>query len=117
MTSKRLLTKEQIDWVGGSTEAAKAGMPVSFGMALDHIEKGGKVARKGWNGKGMFVYYVPPAKYPASRNELKTMASHADSEGMIKYNAYMAIKNVDGTVSTWVPSVNDCFADDWELLG
>lgn len=32
---------------------------------------------------------------------------------MVPYNAYMAIKNVDNTVSTWVPSVNDCLADDW----
>lgn len=89
---------------------------MKFGDALEAIKQGSKIARKGWNGKGMFVYYVPAAKYPASRNELNTMASNADSDGMVKYNAYMAIKNVDGTVSTWVPSVNDCFADDWELL-
>ena len=33
------------------------------------------------------------------------------------YNAYMAIKNVDGAVSTWVPSVNDCLATDWGIIG
>ena len=35
---------------------------------------------------------------------------------MVPYNAYMAIKNVNETVSTWVPSVNDCLAEDWEIL-
>ena len=89
---------------------------MKFGEALDHIKKGGKIAREGWNGKGMFVYYVPAAKYPANRNELSTMAEHADDEGMVQYNAYMAIKNVDGRISTWVPSVNDCLAEDWELV-
>lgn len=89
---------------------------MAFGQALEHIKQGGKIARKGWNGKGMFVYYVPAAKYPASRNELSTMAGYADVDGMVQYNAYMAIKNVDGTVSTWVPSVNDCLAEDWGLV-
>ena len=36
---------------------------------------------------------------------------------MVPYNAYMAIKNVDNTVSTWVPSVNDCLATDWGVVG
>lgn len=89
---------------------------MKFGEALEHIKQGGKVSRKGWNGKGIFVYYVPPAKYPANRNELSTMANYADDQGLVQYNAYMAIKNVDGTVSTWVPSVNDCLAEDWELV-
>lgn len=89
---------------------------MNFGKALEHIKQGGKIARKGWNGKGMFVYYVPAAKYPASRNELSTMAGYADVDGMVQYNAYMAIKNVNGTVSMWVPSVNDCLSEDWEAV-
>lgn len=89
---------------------------MKFGDALEAIKQGSKIARKGWNGKGMFVYYVPAAKYPATRNELGTMAEHSDDDGLVSYNAYMAIKNVDGTVSTWVPSVNDCLAEDWELV-
>ena len=37
----------------------------------------------------------------------------AKEDGTLHYNPYMAIKNVDGTISTWVPSVNDCLAEDW----
>ncbi len=36
-----------------------------FGYALDMLKCGKKVARRGWNGKGMFVYYVPENSYPA----------------------------------------------------
>jgi hypothetical protein len=32
---------------------------------------------------------------------------------MVEYEPYLAIKNVKGTVSTWVPSINDCLAEDW----
>ena len=88
---------------------------MNFGEALNLIKNGQRVARRGWNGRGMCVYYVPAAKYPAHRNELAVMEPFADADGMVSYNAYMAIKNADGTVSTWVPSVNDCLAEDWEL--
>lgn len=83
---------------------------MKFGAALDLIKCGHKVARKGWNGKGMFVYYVPAAEYPAQTGVAKEYFGH---NSLVPYNAYMAIKNVDGTVSTWVPSVNDCLSEDW----
>lgn len=86
---------------------------MNFGEALHLLKQGHKAHRLGWNGRGVFIYLVPAAKYPAHRNELGTMVPHADSDGMVSYNAYFAIKNVDGTVSTWVPSVNDCLAEDW----
>lgn len=79
-----------------------------FRYALDMLKCGKKVARKGWNGKGMFVYYVPKNSYPA-----RTEIEKKEFGDMVKYNSYFAIKNVNGTVSTWVPSVNDCLAEDW----
>ncbi|WP_339314625.1 DUF2829 domain-containing protein [Paenibacillus sp. FSL M7-0896] len=74
------------------------------------LKDGYKVARKGWNGKGMFIYYVPPGEYPAQTEAAKSIGDTA------AYNAYLAIKNVNGTVSTWVPSINDCLAEDWEVV-
>lgn len=82
-----------------------------FGYALDMLKCGKKVARKGWNGKGMFVYYVPENSYPA-----RTEIAKKEFGDMVKYNPCFAIKNVNGTVSTWVPSVNDCLAEDWEVV-
>lgn len=86
---------------------------MDFSEALKLIKAGDKLCRAGWNGRDMFVYIVPGAKYPVSRNTNGTMVDHADSDGLVSYNTYMAIKNVDGTVSTWVPSVNDCLSEDW----
>lgn len=87
---------------------------LNFGQALDAIKDGKCIARTGWNGKGMFVYLVPPANYPVQTGAAK---EHFGEGAIVPYNAYMAIKNVDGTVSTWVPSVNDCLATDWGLVG
>jgi hypothetical protein len=37
----------------------------SFGSAVAALKEGYKVARSGWNGSGMFAYYVPESSYPA----------------------------------------------------
>lgn len=85
---------------------------MDFGMALKLMKDGKAVARNGWNGKGMFVYLVTGGNYPVQMEVAKSLA---DENGTVKYNPYMAIKNINGTVSTWVPSVNDCLAEDWYL--
>lgn len=85
---------------------------MNFGHALEAMKCGEKVCRAGWNGKGMFVYLVPAAQYLAQTGAAK---SHFGVGSMVPYNAYFAIKNVDNTVSTWVPSVNDCLAEDWSV--
>lgn len=86
---------------------------LTFGQALTALQAGQRVARTGWNGKGMFVYLVPPASYSAQTGAAK---AHFGEGAMVPYNAYLAIKNVDDTVSTWVPSVNDCLAVDWSVV-
>lgn len=35
---------------------------LDFGSALDAIKAGYRVARSGWNGKGMFLFLVPGFK-------------------------------------------------------
>ena len=32
---------------------------MNFGEALEALKAGKKVARAGWNGKGMYIYLVP----------------------------------------------------------
>ena len=86
---------------------------MKFGEALEELKKGVKVARDGWNGKGMFVFLVPAGRFSAYT---KAAIDIADEDGKVGYNPYFAIKTVNGTVSTWVPSVNDCLAEDWFVM-
>jgi hypothetical protein len=87
------------------------GMP--FGLAIEALKKGHRVARTGWNGQGQFVYLVPPASYPVQTGAAK---AHFGEGSLVPYNAYLAIKSVNETVSTWAPSVSDCLADDWHIV-
>lgn len=86
---------------------------MNFGDAIAMLKNGNKVARKGWNGKGLFVYLVGANKYKAIT---KVAKDYFGEDAMVSYNPYMAIKNVDESISTWVPSVNDCLAEDWYLV-
>lgn len=86
---------------------------LAFGAALAAAENGSRICREGWNGKGMFVYYVPAASYPVQTGAAK---EHFGENSMVPYNAYLAIKCVNETVSTWVPSINDVLAKDWCII-
>ena len=83
---------------------------MNFGKAIEYLKDGKKVAREGWNGKGMFVYLVPKNEYMPTTEIGKQLMNE---NGLVQYEPYMAIRNVKGTVSTWVPSVNDCLSEDW----
>lgn len=85
-----------------------------FGSAIHLLKMGKKVMRAGWNGKGMFVYYVPAASYPVERNSKATMAGEF-ADDMVPYREYLALKTAQNDVSTWAPSVSDALAEDWQL--
>nr|WP_312275372.1 Gp49 family protein [Moraxella sp. CTOTU46711] len=87
----------------------------SFGDAVEILKKGARVAREGWNGKGMFLYYVPENKYPASRNEHGTMVGVFEDD-MVPYGAYIAMKTAQNNVVPWLASQTDVLAEDWQIV-
>lgn len=87
---------------------------LTFGGALTALKAGERVARLGWNGNGMFVYLVPAASYPVQTGAAKEFFGEG---AMVPYESYMALKNAHNTVNTWVPSVSDCLAEDWFVVG
>lgn len=99
--------------VGGDCPIEE-GDEFDFGSAIYLLKMGKKVARKGWNGNGMFVYYVPAASYPVERNNLETMGGEFEND-MVPYREYLALKTAQGDVATWAPSVSDALATDWCL--
>lgn len=86
---------------------------MNFGQAIEALKQRKKVARKGWNGKGMFLYYVPSASYPPSTD----IAKEAFGGQNVPYGAYIAMKTAQGNVVPWLASQTDVLAEDWEVIG
>jgi hypothetical protein len=86
---------------------------MNFSEALAAVKVGCRIAREGWNGKGMFVYSVPGSTFEVNREPLKSILGEG---AKVQYNSHLDMKTADGSVSVWVPSQNDLFADDWMLV-
>lgn len=84
---------------------------MNFSEALDLIKQGKKLARSGWNGKGMFLYHVPANEYAAVTDVAKKEFGEK-----VPYGAYIAMKTAQNNVVPWLASQTDLLADDWEIV-
>lgn len=102
-----------------STPVEPSLSPFDFGGALNVMRLGGRVARKGWNGKGMWVMTMAgPAGGSTVNHEKFWSPNNAkfakdQPDGAVTVNPYFTIKNTDNTISNWVPSTGDILALDW----
>lgn len=83
---------------------------MNFGDALALLKQGAKVARAGWNGKGMFVFLVPGSTFQVSRPPLLGIYPEGTE---IRYHAHIDMKTADGMVVPWLASQTDVLAEDW----
>lgn len=83
-----------------------------FSDALMWLKDGKKVARRGWNGENQFCWLVPEGQYPARMEAIKGYFPG----DLVPYGAYFALKNAQGVVVPWVPSVGDLLACDWFVV-
>ena len=101
---------------------------LNFGQAIELVKKGNLVARKGWNGKGMFIFMRPAdeldplfiiEKVKSLPEEFKkTLKGVTFQEGeKVKFTAYLCMKAADNTiVNGWLASQTDMLAEDWQEL-
>jgi len=72
---------------------------VDFGTALQEINNGNRVARAGWNGKGMFIELAGPYLTEAINSRL-----------------FIHIKTAQGDYVPWVASQSDLLGQDWNVV-
>lgn len=89
---------------------------MTFGLAIEALKKGHKVARKGWNGKGMFIVYQKGYPDGIPCNKQTADAWGLEKGDLFKCNPYLQIKQVNDSHSMWVPNIGDVLAEDWEVI-
>ena len=89
-----------------------------FGEALEHARKGMKIARRGWNGKGMYVYVKPGRIIPLDKWQAM-MPSEKPTEdekkkGYVVILPHLDMMNAQGErIIGWLASQMDMLNDDW----
>jgi len=84
---------------------------MTFSTALDAIKNGNRVARAGWNGKGMFIFMVPGSVFMVNRPPLLGIFPEGTE---VRYHAHVDMKTADGQIVPWLCSQTDLMAEDWE---
>lgn len=92
---------------------------MNWSEILKEILCGKIVYRKGWNGKGCYVYKQVETECPITVIEKMTSLPETVRSLFLERNKPISFKNQmcfvdkDNVISSWVPSSKDLFADDW----
>jgi hypothetical protein len=72
---------------------------MTFGEAIEALKGGERVARSGWNGKGMWLELHPP-------------------DGSTRMTLpFIAMSTVTGDLVPWLASQTDMLSEDWARFG
>lgn len=92
---------------------------MTFGLALEAMKRGMKVARAGWNGGGQWValgqgcIYLPAAEF---WNE-HVRAFAVANGGAATVRPYFILKTAQNDILMgWAPSQSDALAEDWQIV-
>lgn len=83
---------------------------MNIGEAVAAMESGDKVAREGWNGKGMFLFLVPGSTFTVNRAPLLGIYPEGT---VINYHAHVDMRTATGEIVPWLCSQTDLLAKDW----
>lgn len=90
---------------------------MDFSKALKELKKGEKIARRGWNGKGMFIYLVKGTCIDEDFLHDEPRRHGVAKMGFAKFNAHIDMRTADGSVCVgWLASQTDLMADDWVIV-
>lgn len=92
---------------------------MDIGGAIRAAKDGKKVARAGWNGKGMWIAYSPgspgltPDQFWSPANK-----AHAEAQdGLVPVLPCLTMKTATGEILMgWLASQTDLLATDWEIV-
>lgn len=97
---------------------------LNFGLALEALKKGKRVTRKGWNGKGMFLFLLPGGDIPKAAIHDPALRAVIDEEcegetfpGLPSIRMWTVNSEGRRAVLTgWLASQTDMLSEDWAIL-
>ena len=85
---------------------------MNFGLAIEAAKQGKKIARAGWNGKGMYVFLADNVEF---HTDADISEFYGSADGV--YVADMLVlRTAQGNLQPgWLASQADMLADDWYI--
>lgn len=93
--------------------AYRATTGMSFGLAIEALKLNKRVARAGWNGKGMWLSLVGVKSSWCGSIEGVENTMPVGWQG---YSPFIAMYTADGMLVPWLASQTDMLADDWQVI-
>lgn len=89
---------------------------LDFSWALRELRAGNKLARAGWNGKGMYI--VLQEGYPdgIAINANTAKATGQQLGTVCKFLPYIMMRTTQGAFVPWVASQTDILGNDWDTV-
>lgn len=95
---------------------------MNFGEAIAALKAGKRVTRKGWNGKGMFLWLKPQAVIKSDWCKDPLLKGLCDANGgEILALGTVCMYTHDSTgrkaiLTGWLASQSDMLCEDWEIV-
>lgn len=83
-----------------------------FGWALARLRQGERVARPGWNGKGMWLVLVEEDRWALTAQRRRD----AVPAGELRKLPWIGMRTADGAFVPWLASQTDMLATDWTAV-
>jgi len=103
-----------------SYKAPNLNSNLTFGEALEHLKKGARVARSGWNGKGMWLSISRPEPFTIPAENFWSPHNRKFAEengGQATVLPSITMKTATGEILMgWLASQTDMLAEDWMIL-
>lgn len=89
-----------------------------FNEAVKYVKRGLKVARKGWNGKGMWIVLFKPTSLVVFTKEgcITEKEYTIDTDKVLPIQPAVYMKTADGNFIPWLASQADLLSDDWTII-
>jgi hypothetical protein len=84
---------------------------MNFGLAIEAAKRGERIARKGWNGKGMYVFLAHEADFVTDAD------LSAFDQLEVEVADMLVMKTAQDTFQPgWLASQSDMLAEDWYIV-
>lgn len=93
---------------------------MDFGVAIMNLKEGRRVARKGWNGNGMYVFLASCVNFrtEADLSEFNpTYTEECNELNGVEVGDMLVLRTAQGTLQPgWLASQADMLTEDWIVL-